>query len=300
MNRKQSAFTITSLLTVLVVQAMMAPVLVLSISRARKLARQSVCRTNLRGIGKAIATYQTTYSSFPMIRNVKNMDPTAAPKKAMSEAEFKKLRKKKSTDTNIHIIDNLLLLQYTKTLDNWKIWRCPSNPSAKKLMTRKDDTKYGFYDGKEFYIDYAYHNGYRYNGTKHNPAAFRDGMVSMPIMADRPGVSLEEFQRQSGQPVAAAGAKANNGKGYNHGQDVINCLYPDASVQGLQKVCGGVKDNNIYTVDLRRDGKPNGKTSFPTGKEIIQHRADSVLIPADINQRVAKPVIAVPLSPNEV
>jgi type II secretory pathway pseudopilin PulG len=291
MNRKKSAFTILSLLAVIAIQAMMAPVLIVSISRARRLAQQAVCRTNLSGLGKAIATYQCTYSGYPFIRNAQSMDPTAEPKKAMSAVEFKKLLKNTNTDKNIHIIDNLMLLKYTRCLDSRKIFRCPSNPNAKKLMARKEATEYGFSKGDNFYIDYAYHNGYRYNGTKYNRAAFRDGMASMPIMADAPGVSLAEFKKHGGE---------NIGKGYNHGQDVINCLYPDASVQGKYKVFGGVKDNNIYTVDLQKTGKSDGSTAFPKGNQAIKHKSDSVLIPADINHRAAKPKAATPPTPNEV
>ena len=281
MKRKQCGFTMVDLVVVIVVAVVAFAILVPG-RHGTRLPRQAVCRTNLSGIGKAIATYQTTYYSFPMIRNGKGMDPTAEPRKAMSKAEFEKLIAKENTETNIHIIDNLLLLKYTDCLDNWKIFRCPSNPDASKQMERDENSTYGFSDGKDFYIDYSYHNGYRYQGDKKNPAAFGDDMESMPIMADNPGLSLKEFDRNIN---AESDDDANYGEGYSHDDDVINALYPDASVQGLQKVFGGVKDNNIYTSDLTREGKSNGSTAWPTSGTIIQHKSDSVLIPADIRKR---------------
>ncbi len=285
MKRKRKAFTLIELLVVIAIITLLVSILLPAIQRARRLARQAVCRTNLSGIGKAIATYQTMYSAYPFIRNAQSMDPTAEPKEAMSETEFKQLLKRTNTDKSIHIVDNLLMLKFTSCLDNWKIYRCPSSQDANKLMPRDDDTEYGFYDNDEYFIDYAYHNGYRYNGTKYNRAAFRDGMESMPMLADNPGMSIDEFQRHSEQSAADAGDDVNDGTGYNHEQEVINALYPDASVQGLQKVFGGVKDNNLYSVDMQSNGKSDGSTSFPSGSQEIKHKSDTVLIPADIKNR---------------
>ena len=280
MKRKQSGFTLIELVVVIGVIVLLVSILIPT-GGGRRLPRQAVCRTNLSGIGKAIATYQTTYNSFPMIRDGKGMDPTARPRKAMSKAEFETLIAKKNTEANIHIIDNLLLLKYTDCLDNWKIYRCPSSPDASKLMERDEKTEYGFYDGKDYYTDYAYHAGYRYQGDVKNPARFRDGMDCVPIMSDRPGVSLEEFQRN----LEDEDDSDNDGEGYNHGDEIINALYPDSSVQGLQKVYGGVKDNNLYTADLTAEGKSNSSTAWPTSKTVIHHKSDSVLIPADIRER---------------
>lgn len=283
MKRKRKAFTLIELLVVIAIITLLVSILLPAIQRARRLARQAVCRTNLSGIGKAIATYQTTYQGFPFIRNAQSMDPTSQPKDPMDQLEFKKLLKRDSTDTSIHIIDNLLMLKYTSCLDNWKIFRCPSSQDASKLLEFEGDEKYGFYDNNKYYIDYAYHSGYRYNGTKYNRAAFRDSMESMPMLADNPGMSLEEFERHS--ETASAGGDVNDGTGYSHDQDVINALYPDASVQGLQKVFGGVRDNNVYTVDMDSKGKSDGSSTLPSGSQEILYKSDSVLIPADIKNR---------------
>ncbi len=288
MKRTGNGFSMVGVLVTIVVVGLAVSILLPTLRSGRRPNYPAVCRSNLSGIGKAIATYQTTYSSYPFIRNTQGMDPTAAPKKAMSKAEFEQLIDKKNTDTNIHIIDNLLLLKYTSCLDSYKIFRCPKNPNQHKLMDRDESNEYGFSDGKEFYFDYAYHAGYRYQGEKYNRAAFRESMASMPILADAPGKSLQEFQDR----LEDEDDSDNDGAGYNHGQDVINCLYPDASVMGHQKVYtdtpgeqGGPPVNNIYTVDLRSDGTSNGNTVRPTGKEEIMNKRDSVLIPANIRQR---------------
>ncbi len=284
MKRKRKAFTLIELLVVIAIITLLVSILLPAIQRARDLAKQAVCRTNLRGIGTALATYQTTYKSYPFIRNPSSktggaMDPTAELMDAMGEKEFRdQYLKKGTTKTNVRIVDNLLMLKYTKTLDNWKIFRCPSHPSASLLMTRDEDSEYGFRDSENVYIDYAYHAGYRRQGPTMNPAAYRDGMVSMPILADQPGVSLAEFQNILNDD----NEDGNDGDGYNHGQDVINALYPDAHVDGLMKLLSGPKDNNIYTIDLpSKLGKPNGTESEPSGSLDIKSRSDCVLIPGE-------------------
>ncbi len=195
MKRKRTGLTMVEVVVVMAVIVLLVSILVPAILRTHGSSHRPVCRTNLRGIGIALATYQTTYVSYPFIRNGKGMDPTAQLREAMSETEFKALLDKSNTETNIHIIDNLLMLKYTKTLDNWKIFRCPGSPDVGNLMERDENTEYGFYDGRDYYIDYAYHAGYRFQGDAENPARFQDGMESMPILSDQPGLSLKEFKK---------------------------------------------------------------------------------------------------------
>ncbi|MBT7171139.1 MAG: DUF1559 domain-containing protein, partial [Phycisphaerales bacterium] len=269
-------------------------ILVPIIGTAQRRARQMQCATNLRGIGSALGVYTTSGGNqgYPFIQNKKDMVPTAEMQDLMGETEFKQLLKKED-EKNVHIIDNLLLLVQREYLDNWSIFRCPS--TSGNVLDRDDDETYGFYDkaNDEYYIDYAMHNGYKYGGDgKYNTASFGVGMKVMPILADQPGESLKEFVRHS--DVAEAEVDdGNEGAGYNHGQDIVNCLYPGATVKAQSKVYCGLKDNNIYARDIDSSGKvevpvesrTTTEVSFPTGNEKILKKSDSVLIPANINDR---------------
>lgn len=57
MNRRRRGFTLIELLVVVAIIALLISILLPSLSRARELAKRSVCASNLRGIGQSMHIY---------------------------------------------------------------------------------------------------------------------------------------------------------------------------------------------------------------------------------------------------
>jgi len=228
--RRTKGFTLIELLVVIAIIALLVSILLPSLHRARELANRTACLSNIKNIGTALSLYKADYESFPFVTDADGSGFSGVVESANDDVY--------QLDTGI--IDSLNLLVSTGST-GYKMFRCPSVGSE---VNNPSSGRYGFKQGTNIYIDYAYHVGYsRVTGTTANPAAFGDTMEgSMIILADKPGNSLAEFKRN-------LPSSTNEGAGYNHKDEAINALIASMSATKQSKVKSGVYQNNIYTAD---------------------------------------------------
>lgn len=228
--RRRKGFTLIELLVVIAIIALLVSILLPSLQRARELANRTACKSNVKNIGTAITLYKADYESYPYITNGDGAGFSST-LDAQSDDVY-------TLDTSI--VDSLNLLVSTGAT-GYKMFRCPSVGSN---VRDPASGRYGFKQGTNIFIDYAYHVGYStVTTTTSNPAAFGDNMDGAQIiLADAPGSSLAEFKKH-------LSTSTNEGAGYNHKDECINTLLSSVSALKVTKLKSGLYQNNIYTAD---------------------------------------------------
>lgn len=235
--KKHKGFTLIELLVVIAIIALLVSILLPSLNRARELAKRTICGTQLKSIGNALATYNTEHQSYPFLvtgeSGVKAVDDTTA---GVSDPEDLT-----GDDPTVALnpVEDLNLLVASGQV-GFKMFRCPA--VGNDVADRTDgQTEYGFkVDGVQ-YIDYAYHWGRRYNGATSdtNPAYLSDRLNSgLVIIGDAPG--------SDGDP-AADDFGDENFDNWNHGDSGVNVLTMGASASWETTIKCGTGDDNIYT-----------------------------------------------------
>src|SRR5262249_14560827 len=68
MKPRKPAFTLIELLVVIAILALLAALLLPALARGREQAKATICRSNLSGIGKALAAYTSDWGKYPGTR----------------------------------------------------------------------------------------------------------------------------------------------------------------------------------------------------------------------------------------
>lgn len=303
---RRKAFTLIELLVVIAIIGLLVSILVPSISKAQRLAKQAACGSNLNGLGKALAMYQNMNKDrYPFISNVYGPSPRNEVNAATfmvydaplmdcsgTSSVFDLDNDNVNSGKDLNMVENLNLLIKSSLVGNWRMFRCPQVSS--QIMDRSGFTtgkgQYGFYTPAGMFIDYAFHNGYTYtkdgklNGAKkQNGAPLTARMASnFVVLADQPGDSIDPYGG-GGTNVEGIPGK---GLGYNHGDETVEMLTIGGSVQAKDTILAGVNDNNIYGVDMEAvdpaTGVSNVTKAAPTfpGTAIVPE--DSVLVKAAV------------------
>jgi len=79
MKRTYFAFTLTELLTVIAIIAVLAALVLAAISRARLQAQAAFCKNNLAQIGKALELYTSDFGKYPGTRSAPMLNPAGLP-----------------------------------------------------------------------------------------------------------------------------------------------------------------------------------------------------------------------------
>lgn len=233
--KRSKGFTLIELLVVIAIIALLATILLPTMTQVRELAKRTSCIANLKGIGSAIAIYRTSNRDrYPSLG-----DDVAGVNFGVATNDVFAL----STDSTLNPVENLNLLVAGGQCADFKIFRCPS-VSAEVASRTKDTNDYGFEVDGEIYVDYGMHNGYAKmtDGSTTNPARLNDNTPgSLGFLADQPGDSVMEFER-----ITDSGGD-NTGLDMNHKDDGVNLLTAGSSVSWKEKIKCGISNDNIYT-----------------------------------------------------
>ena len=284
--KRIKAFTLIELLVVVAIIALLISILLPSLSRARELAKRSVCASNLRGIGQAMHIYSNEntewfpnhyYSATPGstipatsgVQYVGKMGSTAT------------LSIKQATATNVsstasHPSRSLFLLIVAGQSTPGQ-FICPSaGDTEDDLRNRGTDASTGTesaaqpgknrFDFRGYpYLSYAYQVPY---GNRGKPNQKLD--VRMPLAADKGPyftagtettgtLTTPDLRNGTNVPTAATFGstvqailqKSNDDwrpyNSQNHNGEGENILYVDGHADFQRRPVAGVNNDNIYT-----------------------------------------------------
>ncbi len=218
--RRTKGFTLIELLVVIAIIALLVSILLPSLGRARELAKQAVCQSNVNAVGKALALYSAVTSDqypFPLLPMSTDWNSTAV-----------------NTNANVWLLtgsgmQNFWLLM-KENMVAASSFKCPSDSG---YTTRTSTATYGWGVNTEY--SFGVHNGGGSNATTallSNPSL--DGGVA--ILADR-------------QPTAG-GAVTTSNLPSNHTSDGETVLYRAGNVAFYKSTANsnaGYSGDNIYT-----------------------------------------------------
>jgi len=237
--KRSKGFTLIELLVVVAIIALLVSILLPSLGRARELARQSICMSNLKSIGTAIAMYQASNrDQYPKYRY------GATPTDLSTEPNGEDDLRTQDDPSLSHLLDpdhdNYdelvfgthsqagLALLHAGNYTSDKIFCCPSTSDAAPNRNADDIGKYGFHENTN--ISY----GVQYMKN------FNQGLAG--------GVAIMADEVCAGVPTA----DKMKLKSENHAGDGEAVLFSGMNVKFCKdeenKV--GVSNNNIYGFDL--------------------------------------------------
>lgn len=252
--------------------ALLVAILLPSLSRARELAKRTVCAANLRGLGQAMYIYaQDDPGAFPAVGAVRSandgrmrifQDRTTPPSTA---------------DTPSPTVDMWVLVRVNNTTPKYFV--CPSTTDVPD-PARSSSAYYDFLGPSN--LSYAYQ--YQYDPDR--PALGTSSIPTFPLMADANpyvkggGTASILVDRQS--PARGNSWNHSNREGQNVLFQDAHVSFekgPDAGLRGLSSLSFSRNRDNIYTWFKKGDdvdpgtGAPTATLANPGG------RSDAVLVP---------------------
>jgi prepilin-type processing-associated H-X9-DG protein len=274
--RQRLGFTFTDLLILLILLAMVAPAITVSIHHTREMAYRVKCASNLKWIGTAIEQYgKSNRGKYPRTLYAPG-SPLVSGTGVIASNPFTDPKRPKDNDlTSPWFL--LLRIQNLKS----ELFICPvQNPSIDPIADEFAGAPSP--DGRSNFTDWRKNLSYSFANLYPDQAVALAGYhldmttgAEFAIAADlNPGTRLgydvtfptEKSPRRDMQ-------RANS---QNHSWQGQNVLYGDGHVDFQTNAFCGVKRDNIYTVSGSTDG------SITTSKTIVgspRWSGDSVLLP---------------------
>ena len=262
--KRPKGFTLIELLVVVAIIALLVAILLPSLGRARELARQAVCRSNLKSIGTSMALYQTDNKDrYPLIEGANDCTMGNQDFGTGGDDGNGDLIPPFGADIGIwgDAIQQNLFLLVTEKFTSEKMFICPSKKGddpADRNASGVD--KYGFVEDKN--ISYGLQQPVGLSGLSMNMKG------SLVIMAGEG--YYDDLDRKS----------------KNHKEEGESCLKSDTSVKfrkGNEVTQDGftvhnpygIRNNNIYRRDIGTNGRIMAQTSI---WEESLHKNDTIIV----------------------
>ena len=241
--KRLKGFTLIELLVVIAIIALLVAILLPSLGRARELAKQAVCQSNLNSIGKAMMLYKgDDKDRFPVMMDTYTPDPNSNAVVATTIAPF-------AAGYSFPAQQQCMWLLTYRGMLTEKSFLCPSTTDG---LTDHTTLKYGF--GNERNVSYGIQQPTKklIGTTSLNKSALTDSLGGgVAIVADRaftpPPVGGQYYNGESG-----FGNILKKFRSQNHVLEGESVLYTAGNVT-FWKGSGnnaGVGGNNIFVQDM--------------------------------------------------
>ena len=274
--KRSRGFTLIELLVVVAIIALLVSILLPTLGRAKELAKQAMCRANLKGIGSAWALYQNENRDMPPI--LPDILQTTYGSTGDYRADLTMGNQCNAATLGEGAQQNLCLLVKIGTV-SWKMFLCPS--VGKQPADRSgNDRRYGLGEtvsgAKKSYIDYGIQVPYSVSTSSEDA-----GFNACPLLiTTEPGVVILGDQAPDGN--------LRQQWSPNHPNDGESVLYFGGNVKftklkldnGDRNIAGWGR-NNIYTRDVWVDEDPADGTP-----ELSDYGTENKMPVRDINDNV--------------
>ena len=245
--KHHKAFTLTELLVVISIIAVLATIALPNLLRAAELARRAVCANNLSSIAKAMTDYATAYDNWYPSLYVEDHEGQAGVGAGMGNPDYAY----KGNSCNMYVLIRLEMISQAAFI-------CPStehdvNPLGNPSGTPPDDD-FRHYEN----LSYSFHAQRAGHTSKIARPISTISPSGMAMLADRTPISGNDCWADSGAgwyygaPEAMPGLpeggldkyKQNS---FNHNQDGQNVVFLNSSCRFVTTPRVGVNEDNIWS-----------------------------------------------------